>query len=180
MGSFFVLNRKENIMGLQIALYRETAINDSDRASGIVDLSREVWKNGTRIDTPYKINVSKIRSIVEEVEIWYKDSWLLRWVEDEIVYSSATEYYHYYVALEDIKKLQLNIFRILSRPEGRARDEEAKKLLPYDALFEVKEDKYDEAYYKSLKESYKVLTDVVDAAKQNDDGSTYYYFKISF
>ena len=167
-------------MGLQITLYRETAINDCDRASGIVDLSREVQKNGTRIDAPYKINVSKIRSIVEEVAIWHKDSWLLRWVEDEIVYSAAIEYHHYYVGLEDIKKIQLNIFKILSHPEGRVRDEEAKKLLPCDASFEVKEDNYDEAYYKSLKESYKVLTDVVDAANQNDDGSTYYYFKISF
>ena len=166
-------------MGLQITLYRETAIDDCDRASGIVDLSREVWKNGTRIDTPYKINVSKIRSIVEEVAIWYKDSWLSRWIEDEIVHDNIIEYQDYYVDIEDIKNLQLSIFKILSRPEGRARDEEAKKLLPYDTSFGISET-YDEAYYKTLKESDKILRDIITAAKKNDDGSTYYYFKIIF
>ena len=159
-------------MGLQITLYRETAIDECDRASGIVDLSREVQKNGTRIDAPYKINVSKIRFIVEEIAIWYKDSWLSRWIEDEIVHDNITEYQPYYVDLDDIKYLQLSIFKILARPEGRARNEEAKKLLPHDTSFGIKE-VYDEAYYESLKKSNKVLKDIIAAAKKNDDGSTY-------
>jgi len=112
-------------------------------------------------NTPIKISLNKVSSIVEDAGYWRKANQIHKWFVDNVQdgEDNCSEYYVSYEQLQELKALCTKVL---------ADHNLAEELLPTNSGFFFGGTEYDEYYFQDLEETIKIINEL-------DPDSDYYY-----
>ena len=154
-------------MGLDMYLIRKSYIGanyEHNKVTGKIELFRGDDK------TPFKIDLSKVESIEEEVGYWRKfnalHSWFVRNIQDGV--DDCGEYWISEEKLQELLEILENISYKGGSPE---------ELLPTGEGFFFGSTEYDEYYFDDIKESINIINTVL---KETDFTQSEIYYSSSW
>ena len=181
-------------MGLDMLLIKKTYVKNWN-------FQKDSEKHIINIQGPLAntIDVNKINCIEEEVAYWRKANQIYNWFVNNVQNSNddCAEYFVSIDNLKDLQKICKTLLNSIILKDGVVQngasfengdfvpnfesgkmimnEELCEELLPSTKGFFFGSTNYDQWYFEDIKNTFEILTEILDSIKNNEDSVSFYY-----